>query len=171
MGGHPYWYYANYQTDVETTLQTLRRQEFEAGRYNPVVWLLSFPITDDTPAPGAQHSSIEEAMEAADASGTRSILDMFRASDISHDEALEASEEDGLDLYCTTFPVASDELLQLFGTEQPTHQMIESVILSQDNEGAADEFWESIDRGMGRHIVVYENNEPAEVFFIGYSFD
>ena len=110
-------------------------------------------------------------MEAADASGTRSILDMFRASDISHDEALEASEEDGLDLYCTTFPVASDELLQLFGTEQPTHQMIESVILSQDNEGAADEFWESIDRGMGRHIVVYENNEPAEVFFIGYSFD
>ena len=171
MGGHPYWYYANYQTDVETTLQTLRRQEFEAGRYSPVVLSPSFPLTDDTPAPGAQHSSIEEAMEAADADGTRSILDMFRASDISYDEALEASEQDGLDLYCTTFPVKSDELLQLFGTEQPTHQMIESVILSQDNEGTADEFWDSIDRGMGRHIVVYENNEPTEVFFIGYSFD
>ena len=171
MGSEPYWYYAKYQTDVETTLQALRRQEFEAGRYNPVMAFISFPITGDTPAPGSQHSSIEEAMEAAGASGTRSILDMFRTSTISYDAA-DASEQDGADLFCTTFPVTSDELARLFDTEQPTHQMVESVvILSQQNEDAADEFWDSIYRGVGRHIVIYENNIPTEVFFLGYSFD
>jgi hypothetical protein len=172
MGGDPYWYYARHQTDVETTLQSLRRQEFEAGRYRPAASFLSFPITDDTPAPGSQHSSIEEAIEATDASGTGSILDMFKAATVSYDEALDASEQDGVDLFCTTFPISSDELIRLFGTEQPTRQMIESVIiLSQENEEAADEFWDSIDRGTGRHIIVYEDNEPTEVFFIGYSFD
>lgn len=171
MGGDPYWYYAKYRTDVETTLQTLRRQEFEAGRYNPVMASISFPIAGDAPAPGSQHSSIEAAMEMADASGTRSILDMFRASAISYDEAANASEQDGIDLFCTTFPVTSDELMRLFDTEQPTHQMIESVVFLSPQNDAVDEFWDSIDRGTGRHIIIYENSEPTEVFFIGYSFD
>jgi hypothetical protein len=45
------------------------------------------------------------------------------------------------------------------------------IVSSQQNEEAVDEFWESLDPGTGRHIVIYENDEPVEVFFVGYSFD
>ncbi|MCW5318447.1 hypothetical protein GTQ43_33445 [Nostoc sp. KVJ3] len=172
MGGHPYWYYTKYRTDVDTTLQLLRQQEFTAGRYNPVLPFIDFPITADSPIPGSQHSSIEEAMEAADADGTRSILDMFQVSTISYSEALASSKQGGMELFCTTFPLSTDELIRLFSTEKPTHEMVETVIVaSEQNEEAASEFWESIDRGTGRHIVIYEDDEPVEVFFIGYSFD
>ena len=172
MGGHPYWYYTDYQSDVPTTLRALRWQEFSAGRYNPAVPFILFPITDDTTAPGPQHSSIEEALEDSDASGTRSILDISTVSPVSYEEALEASGQGGVNLYCTTFPVTADELNRLFNTDKPTHQMIESVIvLAQEIEDVVEEFWDSIARGMGRHILVYEDDEPAEVFFIGYSFD
>lgn len=172
MGGHPYWYYAKYQTDVNTTLQELRQQEFAAGRYNPAIPFLDFPITADSPAPGSQHASIEEAMEAAEADGTRSILDMFQASAIPYAEALASSEQGGMDLFCTTFPLSTDELIRLFNTDQPTHEMVDAVIVSsQQNEEVADEFWESIDRGTGRHILIYENDKPVEIFFVGYSFD
>lgn len=167
MGGHPYWYYTKYQTDIDATLQTLRQQEFAAGRYNPVLPFIDFPITADSPAPGSQHSSIEAAMEAAEADGTRSILDMFQVSTVSYLEALASSEQGGMELFCTTFPLSTDELVRLFNTDKPTHAIVESVIVSEE----ADEFWESIDRGTGRHIVIYENNEPVEVLFVGYSFD
>ena len=83
MGGEPYWYYTEYQTNIDTTLQILRQKEFAAGRYNPVLPFIDFPITADSPALGSQHSSIEEAMEAAEADGTRSILDMFQVSTIA----------------------------------------------------------------------------------------
>ena len=165
-GGHPYWYYTKYQTDVDTTLQALRQREFAAGRYNPVLPVIDFPITGGSPTPGSQHSSIEEAMEVAEADGTRSILDMFQASTIPYSQASASSEQDGMELFCTTFPLSTNELTHLFNTDKPTHKMVEAVVISsQQNEEAADEFWDSIDRGTGRHIVVYENDEPVEVFF------
>lgn len=177
MGAHPYWYYTTYQADLTTALQTLREQEFQAGRYNPVV-SFDFPITEQTPSPGAQHSSIEAALEAADAEGTRSILDIFRISDtpypLSGDELdIEMLAEENIDaLYNAAFPLSSAEMLILFGTEQPTHEMIESVIVddSIDSE-ISEDFWDSIDRGSARYIVVYEANQPVEIFFVGYSFD
>lgn len=172
MGGHPYWYYTKHQTNIDTALQSLRQQEFVAGRYYPVLPFIDFPITADSPAPGSQHSSIEAAIEAAEASGARSILDLFQVSPIPHSEALASSEQGGMELFCTTFPLSVDELIRLFNTDKPTHAMVEAVIVSsQQNEEAADEFWESIDRGTGRHIVIYENNQPVEIFFVGYSFD
>jgi hypothetical protein len=165
MGGHAYWYYTKYQIDVDITLQVLRQQEFIAGRYNPVLRIIDFPITDNSLAPGSQHSSIEAAMEAAEANGTRSILDMFRASDTPYSEALASSDQDGIELFCTTFPLSIDELTRLFSTSKPTHEMVDAVVvLSQQNREAANQFWESVDRGTGRHILIYNNDEPVEVF-------
>jgi hypothetical protein len=172
MGAHPYWYFTKYQTNIATTLNELRQREFEAGRYHPVISFPDFPITADSPAPGSQHSSIEEAMEAAAEDGTRSILDMFQISDVPYSEALDTSEQDGMELFCMTFPLSSDELTQLFGTNKPSHDVVDAVLVSsQQNEDAGDEFWESIDRGTGRHILIYDNDEPVEIFFVGYSFD
>lgn len=179
MGAEPYWYYTKYQPDLNAALQMLREQEFQAGRYNPVIWVLDFPITEHSPAPGAQHLSIEAALEASDADGTRSILDIFQVSEtpypFSREEMLAALQAGAYEklgsIFHTAFPLSPAELLNLFGTEQPTHEMIESIILGNAESEASDDFWDSIDRGTARYIIVYANNQPSEIFFIGYSFD
>ncbi len=147
MGGEPWYYFVPYQVDVNGALQALRRREFEAGRYNPVTPFLEFPVNAAAPGPGAQHASIEEAIEDADADGTRSILDMARISD----------EPD----YGSVTPLSDDDLVDLFGTSKPTREMIESN----------DELFEALERGQGVYIVAYQEDEPSEIFFAGYSFD
>ena len=81
MGAHPYWYVVKYRPDIEAALQELREGEFQAGRYNPVIPFPEFPLGPNPPAPGAQHATIAEAFEDADADGTRSIIDLERVSD------------------------------------------------------------------------------------------
>jgi hypothetical protein len=179
MGGEPYWYYTKYQPDINAALDALRNREFQAGRYNPVTPFLNFPITESSPAPGAQHPSIEAALEASDADGTRSILDIFRVSDspcpMSRENRSFLLSQGNYqileEIFNTAFPLPSEQLLALFGTQQPTHDMIESVIFDNTGSEASDIFWESIDRGTARYIIVFANNQPNEVFFIGYSFD
>jgi len=78
MGAEPWYYFVAYQSNIQQALDALREREFRAGRYNPVVPLLEFPISGDYSGPGARHVSIEAAIEASDADGTRSILDMTR---------------------------------------------------------------------------------------------
>src|SRR5260370_37825046 len=84
-GGHYYYYFVPYQEDVNSAIQALRKQQFEAGRYNPAI---PFPF-DDWPsqtlgtAQGAKHASIEGALEDSEADGTRSILDMERVPSAS----------------------------------------------------------------------------------------
>ena len=147
MGGEPWFYFVPYQADINGALQALRRREFHAGRYNPVVPFPEFPVQGDAPAPGAQHASIEEAIEEADADGTRSILDMERVAD----------EPD----YGAITPMSEDDLVNLFGTATPTREMIES------NE----DLFEAIDRGQGVYVIAYRDGKPSEIFFAGYSFD
>jgi hypothetical protein len=54
-----------------------------------------------------------------------------------------------------------DEVLRvLYGTTQPTREMIE--------QGADSEY---LDRGQGIYIVVYRDGEPAEIYFAGLSYD
>lgn len=147
MGAHPYFYFVAHQDDVDAALQELRQREFEAGRYNPVLPFLDFPIGPATPAPGPKHDSIEEAREAADADGTRSILD------------IETIGEDPN--FGTAVPLPNEELEQYFGTTEPTHDMV------LDNM----DFLEFIERGHCIYITVYKNGKPSELFFAGYSFD
>ena len=148
MGGHPWFNFVEYEPDIDAALQKLRRREFEAGRYNPAVDFPDFPVTADSPTPGAQHDSIEEAIEDADADGTRSILDMERIAD----------EPD----FNAVTPMPRETLLELFGTDRPTREMIDE----------SDELFELMDeRGQGVYIIVYEGERPSEIFFAGYSFD
>jgi hypothetical protein len=86
-------------------------------------------------------------MEDSDADGTRSILDLDHISD----------EPD----FSAVTPVPPDELERLFGTDQPTHEMIE------DNG----ELFENIERGQGIYVIAHKNGQPNEIFFAGYSFD
>src|SRR5580700_6813093 len=108
MGAHPYYYFVKHNPDIASALHELRGQEFKAGRYNPVIRYLEFPIDADSPSPGARHKSIRHAMKAADAEGTRSILDLDRISDKSEFGAVA--------------PLSPDELQRFFGTERPTRE-------------------------------------------------
>lgn len=147
MGAHPYFYFVPYQEDINAALQELRQREFEAGRYNPVIPFLEFPLGPDAPEPGAEHSSIEEAFEDADADGTRSILDLDHVSENPD--------------FCAVSPLPPEELERLFGTTKPTHAMIEE----------SDDLFEGIERGQGIYIIVHKDGKPDEIFFAGYSFD
>jgi len=147
VGGESWFYFVPYQADINRALQALRVREFKAGRYNPATPFLEFPVDAASPGSGAQHSSIEDAIEDADADGTRSILDMERV----------AEEPD----YGAVTPMAEEDLVNLFGTSKPTREMIE----------ANDELFELLERGQGVYVVVYRDGAPAEIFFAGYSFD
>ena len=70
LGAHPYFYFVKHKPDLNQALEELRQQEFQAGRYNPVIPFPNFPIGPHSPSPGAQHASIEEAFDDADADGT-----------------------------------------------------------------------------------------------------
>lgn len=147
MGGHPWFYFVEYEPDIGAALQKLRRREFQAGRYNPAVDFPDFPVNGASPAPGAQHGSIEEAQEEADADGTRSILDMERVADVAD--------------YGAVAPMPPEVLLDLFGTNEPTRTMVEG----------SDELYDALERGQGVYVVVYEGERPSEIFFAGYSYD
>ena len=147
MGAEPYYYFVKYNPDINAALQELRAREFEAGRYTPVIRHLDFPIRPDSPSPGAQHKSIRHALKAADADGTRSILDLDHVSDTAD--------------YGAVAPHPPEELDRLFGTQQPTHERIEQ----------SDELFENIERGQGFYIVAYRDGRPDELYFVGYSCD
>ena len=147
MGAVPYSYFVRYQPDIGAALQELREREFRAGRYNPVLRFPPRSVGPDSPAPGARHRSIREALRASGADGTRSILDLERVSEEPEFGAVAALDHDAL--------------LGLFGTARPTRQMVE----------ANDELWEDLERGQGIYIILYKDDQPDEIFFAGYSFD
>jgi hypothetical protein len=89
----------------------------------------------------------EEALEMADADGTASILDIQRIADQP-------------DYFCAA-PFSARELQQYFGTDKPTREDVEQ----------SDDYWEDLDRGQARYVVLYEKEQPTEVYFAGYSFD
>ena len=146
MGAIPYWYFVKYQPDVDAPLQELREREFRAGRYNPVMPFPPFPVRPDSPAPGARHRTIRQALRAAGADGTRSILDLER---VSKEPKLGAVS-----------PLADKVLLRLYGTTRPTRALVE--------QGADSEY---IERGQGIYIIIYRDDQPDEILFAGYSYD
>jgi hypothetical protein len=147
MGGEPYWYFVKYKSDLNSALQELRDREFLAGRYNPVTPFLHFPVDPTEPGPGAAHDSIDEAQEDAAEDGTRSILDIHAVAD----------EPD----FFVAAPLEPSVLQSLYGTTQPTRQMIERKM----------DFLDDVDRGHAVYALAYEDGKPDEILFAGYSFD
>lgn len=148
MGGHAYYYAVPYESDVNRVLQALRKREFEAGRYNPVVRFLEFEFDrGPQPSPGKQHRSIEEALEASDADGTRSILDV---------EKIGATPNFGV-----AVPLSAEQLMDLYGTDKPSREMVAGNM----------DFFDDIDRGQAIYFVLYRGEQPTEIFFAGMSYD
>ena len=130
MGAEFWSYFVPYQEDIRAALEALRAQEFRAGRFHqPSVVPPGFlgRIFGRQPSKPKPPRTIREAIKIGDtnATGTRSILDMERISDTPGSGALS--------------PLPRDELRRLFGTEQPTREMVEQ----------SEELIERIDRGQG----------------------
>jgi hypothetical protein len=150
MGAEPWYYFTPYQKDVDKALQELRQKEFLAGRYYPVIESLEFPIAENSPSLGAQHSSIEEAIEDAGETGTCSILDIQNV---------------GVELEpCQAALLSAEEQVECFGTDRPTHKLL-------IDEGHIWEIFDLLERGEAIYCLVYKDDEPEEILFAGYSFD
>ncbi len=148
MGGHFYYYAVPYEQDISKALQSLRTREFEAGRYNPVVPFLEFEMDASLkPAPGKQHASIEEALEASEADGTRSILDIERIADRPDFDVAVA--------------LPATRLRELYGTDKPSRE-----IAAQNMD-----FFEDIERGHAIYFILFRDDKPSEIFFVGISYD
>ena len=147
MGAHPYWYFVDYQPSVQKALDELREREFRAGRYNPAMPFLEFPVDPSEPGPGAQHDSIGDACADAAEDGTRSILDI---SEVADDPT-----------FCVAAPLSDDDLEAFYGTTQPSREQVEENM----------DWFEDLERGHCVYIKVYKNGQPNELLFAGYSFD
>ena len=143
MGAEPWSYFVPYQKDIPGALEALKDREFRAGRYRR---------PDEHAPPPA---TIAEAVEQAQASGTRSVLDMIGLADTPHEP------QSGLPHFCEVAPLRREDLVALFGTTRPTRELIR----------ARRDYLDLLERGEGIYIVVYAGDEPSELFFAGYSFD
>ena len=148
MGGHSYYYAVPYENDINRALQSLRVREFEAGRYNPAVPFLEYSIDASlTPSPGRKHASIQEAVEASDADGTRSILDIEKIG----------SEPD----FGVAAELSPERLNELYGTDKPTREMVAENM----------DFFEDVERGQAIYFLIFKDGKPSEIFFAGMSYD
>lgn len=150
MGASPWMYFTKYQPDLERALKQLQDREFEAGRYFPVMEQLPEVIDDTTTqsAPGRRHATLDAAFEEAEEEGTHSILDM---------SGFSPKPEFGGKI----FPVESRNLIEWYGTDKPTQEMIE-----EDQS-----FFELIGRLQGCYIIAYKDGHPDEIMFAGCSAD
>jgi hypothetical protein len=117
MGGEPWSYFVPFEASVEAALGKLRRRVFEAGEFR------GSEMEPATP---------EEAMENAGDEGTGSILDVVQVS--------------GSPDFCSVCPLPDAQRTRLFGTEQPTHRMVES----------SGGLFDDIGRGQGVYVVVHK---------------
>jgi len=150
MGGEPWFYIVPYQPNITQALNELKQREFNAGRYNPATPFPTFPVDLQAPALGARHKTMQEALRASGADGTRSILDMQRVA-----------ERPGEAGYGVITLVEKESLLECFGTTWPTREMIEDDL----------DILESADRGQGVYTLIYRDGQPAKIFFGGVSYD
>ena len=147
MGAHPYWYTVTYQPDLGAALEELREREFRAGRYNPVMPFIDFPITQASPSPRPRHRTIVDALAASEADGARSILDISSIAD----------EPD----FGAACPLPDQVIQSLYGTTQPTAAAVEGNM----------DFLQDVERGQAVYVVCYAGGAPSELVFAGYSFD
>jgi len=138
FGSQLWEYCVPYQPDLHKVLAELREREFKAGR---------FYRSELKP------KNFDEAIRNADAAGTRSIIDIEKVSPKR-------------DIFAIS-PAPPENLKQLFGTEKPTHAMIENASKKMTHEFQG--FLETYDRGEGVYIVIYESDRPSEIYIAGWS--
>jgi hypothetical protein len=184
MGATGWAYFVPYQQDINIALQELKEDVFKQGEYeqpfdfNPKEFESSLDylesrwqsLPDDVrehtdeflemaravakhQRPRRPPKSIKQLLKRCGAEGTHSILDIERVSPTPAFGAIA--------------PLPHDKLRDIFGTEQPTHDMVEKWSARIDPLDAKPlyERWEGI------YLIVYQDSEPVEIYFEGCSGD
>lgn len=194
MGATGWSYFVPYEADIPSALQRLREDVFARGDFQygetvitekqrkaflehvPPDWLqkvreqaegLEEPMKTaflqqaermrDTLAGGTparrkrKPKTIERLLEVQGESGTHSILDIG---------GISPKPEFG-----TVSSLPHTKLVELFGSERPSHAQIERA----SSSGALEEF--TSERWQGIYVVVYHDGSPSEIFFAGCSGD
>jgi hypothetical protein len=151
---------APFAGDVAGTLRALRERVFRDREYR---WHDEFE--EDEPRP----ATIEGiwASEEMRQSGTLSILDVDRVAETSVPASWDTWRED----LGTVRPLAPGRAERYFGTARPSREQFEALIGDYRAPGHMDFIDEVTMRGTGRYIVLYKDEEPAEVGFSGESGD
>ena len=175
MGAHAYFYFTPHQDDLQVALAQLRQREFDAGRYDPglamaavknpgqgisQMYQVTFPLSETSIAPGAQHDTIQSVFEDVTEDGTGSILDILGITEKP-------------DIFSAS-PVPQETLIKLFGTKHPTRVQIEEILLAYPappDLPVEELFWDQLGRGQARYIITYESDRPDQIFFAGLSLD
>lgn len=161
MGASGWKYFVPYSPDINRALHDLRQKVFETNAYH-------FPLE--------VHFTVEEYQSLSEEALTAKIEELRKAQrrPQSIDELLRMNGETGthsiIDIesvsatpdYGKVAPLSQQQLLQLFNTDSPTHTMIEARV---------DDLYTLRQRWQGTYIVVYQDHQPDEIFFIGYSGD
>lgn len=95
--------------------------------------------------------TIEELLQRTDSDGTHTILDIERVA-----------KQPG---YRIATPLSRAELLAVFGTEQPTHEMVETSLEEHGGLEHMRSRWEAV------YFTVYKDGVPDEICFSGHSGD
>ncbi len=179
MGASGWSYFVPYQADIKKAFYDLRQQVFERGRYYLLDVQDILPLSEDelvkrwSPPdddPNDDHeeyreiyreyqeryskprpTTIEELLEWNQTEGTHTIMDIAWITD---DPAVE-------DIMMAT-PLSEDQLLEFFGTTKPTRAMVEE---KEDTLMGLRSRWQAT------YLIVYENDQPTEIFFTGFSGD
>ena len=151
MGAEPWIYFVPHQSDIHTAMEQLQFEVFATASYRH---------SEKSPR------SIDEARAIAAEEGTASILDMYDIADGPLEQRGDGEPSDfDMEMQAETMGrvhrLEARDLKELFGTAQPSRQMVE------ENR----KFYEWLDRGVGLYIVIYADGKPTEICFAGYSFD
>ena len=158
MGGCYWSYFVRYEEDVEAAMQKLRSEIFRTGKYTRSRDVFSQEEIDDDSELALEimqleePETIEELLEQEEESGTNSIIDITHVSQIRE--------------FCVASPMPTKSLRDLFGTDIPTHEMVETKrYLDLAAHPLTCEKW------MGVYFIVYRDGRPDEIFFAGVSGD
>jgi hypothetical protein len=184
MGATQWSYFVPYQSDINEALQQLQDEIFKQGEYEQpfgfnqtevesqldylAAAYQSLPkeIREHTDQfmelartaakqhqPRLSPKSIKQLLERCGTEGTHSILDIER---ISPEPTFGAIA-----------PLPRERVLEIFGTEYPTRDMVAEWSARVDSLDAEPLYrrWEGI------YIIVYRDTEPVEIYFEGCSGD
>jgi hypothetical protein len=175
LGGNYWTYFVSYQSTIRTAFDILRQSVFERGDYSVV----PPPFAGITFAEYCQYYAPEPVDTLSDAQRAKyeALFQQWSTPFEPHtiDELLEwnRSEGTGTILDLTIFAdratpgamggLTTEQLTQMFGTTQPTRQMIEEAGVKILRYASG--------RGSGIFVVVYRDDQPDEIFFAGITGD
>ena len=164
MGASAWHYIVPFQPDIQAALDTLRQKEFAA-------WKQAHPRK--------RYKSIDALLKAVGADGTSSILDVNHISTTPLPSAKRGFSHynfrDPKDMarfmaamnehIGKVFPLSSEDYLTLFGTTRPTRLDIEQA------SSALAILYDRLERDSGIYLILYQNDIPTEIYFMGISGD